>query len=171
MMLIKAATIEDLQALRQLAITTYIDTFGEYYTPDELSKYLDDAYGSSKLYEEFAEPSSKLLLAFDDEKLVGFLRLRKNQIVEKHLGAGNLEIHQLYVLRDHHGAGVSTLLMEEALKYALKQGYSLVWLSVWEHNIRAQRFYSKCGFEVFDKHNYIAGNEPQVDLLMKRNVR
>jgi len=166
----RVGKIEDLQALQQLAITTYTDTFGEYYIPGELKEYLDDAYGSAKLQEEFAEPFSKLLLAFDDNKLAGFLRLRKNQIVEKHLGADNLEIHQLYVHHDYHGAGVSTLLMKEAFRYGLKQGYKVIWLSVWEHNTRAQRFYSKCGFEVFDKHNYMAGNEPQVDLLMKRKL-
>lgn len=170
MILIRAAIIEDLQALQQLAITTYTDTFCEYYTPGELKEYLDDTYGLAKLYEEFTEPSSKLFLAFDDNKLAGFLRLRKNQIVEKHLGADNLEIHQLYVHRDYHGAGISMLLMREAFKYGLEQGYKVIWLSVWEHNTRAQRFYSKCGFEVFDKHNYIAGNEPQVDLLMKRKL-
>ncbi|MBS1779931.1 MAG: GNAT family N-acetyltransferase [Bacteroidetes bacterium] len=163
-------TIEDLQALQQLAITTYTDTFGEYYTPGELKEYLDDTYGSAKLQGEFAEPFSKPLLAFDDNKLAGFLRLRKNQIVEKHVGADNLEIHQLYVHRNYHGAGVSMLLMEEAVKYAVEQGYSMIWLSVWEHNTRAQRFYSKCDFEVFDKYNYMAGNEPQVDLLMKRKL-
>jgi len=170
MILIRAAIIEDMQALQQIAVICYTDTFGEYYTPGELKEYLDDTYGSAKLQEEFAEPSSKLFLALDDGKLVGFLRLRKNQIVEKHLGADNLEIHQLYVHRDYHGAGVSMLLMEEALKYALEQGYSLVWLSVWEHNARAQRFYSKCGFEAFHRHSYMAGNELQVDVWMKRKI-
>ncbi|MBN9483703.1 MAG: hypothetical protein BGO70_08865 [Bacteroidetes bacterium 43-93] len=170
MILIRAATVEDMPALQQLAVLCYTDTFGEYYAPDELNKYLDDTYGSVKLHEEFAEPFSKMLLAFDDNKLVGFMRLRKNLIANKLLGPNNLEIHQLYVHRYYHGAGVSTLLMEEAFKYALAQGYSSIWLSVWEHNTRAQRFYTKGGFKVFDRHNYMAGNEPQVDLLMSRKL-
>ena len=40
-----------------------------------------------------------------------------------------------------------------------------MWLGVWEHNYRAQKFYQKMGFEDTGyKHPFPIGNTPQTDL-------
>ena len=167
----RIAGMEDLPALRRLAISTYTDTFGEYYTPGELSQYLVETYSAEKLQAEFNEPGAVLYLAFDDDdKMIGFLRLRSNRWADEFPGTNQVELHQLYVHSSYRGAGVAKALVEEAIQYASKHGYHHIWLSVWENNFRAQKFYAKCGFLSFRKYSYMVGNEPQVDLLMSRNL-
>ena len=42
-----------------------------------------------------------------------------------------------------------------------------VWLSVWEQNPRAIRFYQKNGFVLFDKHILKLSNDEQYDIMIK----
>nr|WP_228115767.1 hypothetical protein [Sphingobacterium faecium] len=51
---------------------------------------------------------------------------------------------------------------------AIKRKSKYVWLGVWEENPRAINFYKKNGFEEFDKHVFILGDDEQTDILMKK---
>jgi diamine N-acetyltransferase len=53
---------------------------------------------------------------------------------------------------------------------AKENGFDLIWLGVWEHNVRAQAFYKHMGFEKFSSHIFMVGNDPQTDFLMKKNL-
>ena len=47
---------------------------------------------------------------------------------------------------------------------ATEKKYEAVWLGVWEHNIRAQKFYGKYGFEDSGyTHDFPIGSTPQTD--------
>ena len=54
---------------------------------------------------------------------------------------------------------------------AVAKTLDTVWLGVWEHNPKAIEFYKRCGFEVFDKHIFVLGNDPQNDLLMRKQIK
>jgi ribosomal protein S18 acetylase RimI-like enzyme len=56
------------------------------------------------------------------------------------------------------------------LEIAKLKKSDFVWLGVWEHNKKAIGFYRKNGFEVFDHHVFVLGNDHQTDLLMKKTV-
>ena len=45
-----------------------------------------------------------------------------------------------------------------------------MWLGVWEYNPRAQRFYEKNGFRFVGKHTFLLGSDPQIDLLMQKDL-
>ena len=58
-------------------------------------------------------------------------------------------------------------LMNFALDFAMTNKYEVVWLGVWEHNNRAQKFYWKYGFEKSGHtHPFPIGNTPQTDLWL-----
>lgn len=61
------------------------------------------------------------------------------------------------------------MLYEKALQIAKHKNTAYIWLGVWEENPRAISFYKKNGFEAFDNHVFILGNEEQTDILMKLN--
>lgn len=60
------------------------------------------------------------------------------------------------------------ILYEKAIEMAIKRKSKYVWLGVWEENPRAINFYKKNGFEEFDKHVFILGDDEQTDILMKK---
>jgi len=170
MIRIRKAKIEEIPAVRELAIEVYTDTFAEHNTPENLQAFFNDSYDLEKFKTEFYETDSHLYIALDDLKIIGFLRLRKSNEADKYLGTNTIELHRLYIHRDYHGSSVSKMFMDEAMKYGREKKHDWIWLGVWEKNFRAQKFYAKWGFERFSEHIFQMGDDPQVDWLMKKKL-
>ena len=58
-----------------------------------------------------------------------------------------MEIARFYADAPWVGRGVGKTLMESCLDVAREKGCDVVWLDVWEKNLRAIAFYAKWGFE------------------------
>ena len=78
-----------------------------------------------------------------------------------------LEIERIYVIQEYQGKKVGQQLYEKAIQVAKEKKAQYVWLGVWEENHKAIQFYNKNGFEVFDKHVFVLGDEKQTDLMMR----
>ena len=61
-------------------------------------------------------------------------------------------------------------MMEACLETAVARGYDVIWLGVWEQNLRALAFYRKYGFEVVGNHVFQFGTDAQTDLIMAANI-
>ncbi len=167
---IREAKLQDISAMRAVAISSYIDTFASSNTQENMDAFLSDTYSLEKLEEEFIEKNSKLFLAFDGNDVVGFLRLRESDEVLKFLGKNAVELQRLYVLTSAHGKSVGRLLMEKSMIHANQNNYEWIWLGVWEKNYKAQKFYKNWGFEKFSEHTFWMGDDPQIDWLFKKRL-
>ena len=78
-------------------------------------------------------------VAKDGERVVGFVFFGEDK-EDSSVG----EIFALYVLREYYGTGLGRRLMDEAL--AQLADYPVVRLWAVKGNVRAIRFYEKCGF-------------------------
>jgi RimJ/RimL family protein N-acetyltransferase len=91
--------------------------------------------------------NSFLLLAFDGQKVAGFLSARR--------GAANRIKHSAYivcgVLKEYRGKGYGTSLFGELLKWAPENGITRLELTVMSHNEKAVRLYQNMGFELEGK--------------------
>ena len=170
MTLIRETTFGDLPALQRVAIQTQVDTFMAYNTEANMKTYLDKAYNLESLKQELQEPGARNCLAFIDDDLAGFVRLRESTEVEHLLGKNTIEMQRLYVLHQFHGRKVGAALMRDTLAYARSKKYEWLWLGVWEKNVRAQTFYTRWGFERFSEHVFKMGDDPQTDWLLKRKI-
>lgn len=133
-----------------------------------MNAYLQQAYSLEKLLLELDEPGARNYLAFQDNRLAGFMRLRRTSEVEHLLGQNTIELQRLYVDTSLKGKGIGGLMMQEALDYAQSAGFEWIWLGVWERNFAAQKFYRKWGFERFSEHVFQMGYDPQTDWLLRR---
>jgi ribosomal protein S18 acetylase RimI-like enzyme len=167
---IREARLEDLEELREVAISTYHDTFAVHNTPENMVAYFNDAYSLVNLEKEQSEINSKLFLATEDKRIIGFVRLRESDEVKDKLGVNTVEIQRLYVLTSAQGKSVGKKLMQVACDYAHTRKYEWIWLGVWERNFNAQKFYSRYGFEKFSEHTFWMGDDPQVDWLLKKKL-
>ena len=86
-------------------------------------------------------------------------------------GERPVEIQRYYVDASHHGAGLAHQLMTHVVARAEAAGSTVLWLGVWERNPRALAFYRKWGFDVVAEHIFTVGNDPQRDLIMRRDVQ
>lgn len=156
--------------LREVAISSYHDAFASFNTPENMEAYFSESYNLTTLNKELTELASKLFLACEDEKIVGFSRLRESNEVTDRLGKNVVELQRLYVLTEAQGKSVGKLLMEASLNYAVEKEYDWIWLGVWERNFKAQDLYNKWGFEKFSEHVFWMGDDAQTDWLLKKKL-
>ena len=167
---VRPARKEELGMLRKVAIETFIETFAEFNTPENMEAVLKEAYDADTLEREWREAGSVCYLAWEGNNLIGFVRLRLNDEAEDRLGKNTIELQRLYVHPAHQGKKTGSLLMKQVVDYCSEQGYDWIWLGVWERNYKAQEFYSKWSFEKFSEHIFQMGDDPQVDWLLRKRV-
>jgi GNAT superfamily N-acetyltransferase len=170
--LIRQATPDDSKLLTDLSFATFWDAFAHHpkNAPEDLNHYMRQAFSEDQIAAELAATDAIFLIASIDDKPAGYAKLIIGN-TEDGITAGNpVELSRLYSHQEFLGKGVGQDLMNACFKYAETHGHDVMWLGVWEHNPRAQRFYEKNGFRVVGKHTFQLGSDPQTDLLMQKEL-
>lgn len=165
---IAQAGLAHIGLLQTIAIQTFCETFSDVNSEENMKKYLEDSFSIGKLSAELGDENSKFYFARSGNNVIGYLKLNTGQSQTEMKKANAVEIERIYVLKDFHGKKAGQLLYEKALQIARQLNAEYIWLGVWEHNPRAIRFYTKNGFEAFDRHIFILGDDRQTDILMKK---
>ncbi|HET7817313.1 MAG TPA: GNAT family N-acetyltransferase [Sphingomicrobium sp.] len=159
------ATAADAPALDRIFRTTFCDTFGHLYRPEDLASFLakftPEAWAS-----ELDDPSFAFRIAEADSEAVGYAKLGPLRLPVEPDGPG-LELYQLYVHKDWHGAGVAGQLMGWCLAEARSRAARQLYLTVYVDNHRARRFYERRGFVVEGPYAFMVGEQADEDLIMR----
>lgn len=167
---IKPCTEADLDDLRKASIETFVETFGDQNTDEDINEYVRNSLSRAELRRQMREQESAFFFAVIDDDVAGYLKLNVGAAQTEQVGEDALKVERIYALRRFKRQGLGTLMMERAMNEAANRGLNTVWLGVWEHNVAAQRFYERLGFSVFGSHVFTLGDDEQTDLLMKRAV-
>jgi len=165
--IIRKATISDLEIIQEISKQTFLETFAEVNTPENMANYVRENFNPEQMASEINNPNSEFYLASLENEIIGYMKLNFGDAQTEKQKGNNLEIHRIYVLRTFHGKKVGQLLLDEVLKIAKQMAVKSIWLGVWEENHRAMQFYAKNGFVEFDKHIFTLGDDVQTDLLMQ----
>lgn len=165
---ISKAGIQDLKQLQEISTETFVQTFAEVNTKEDMEKYLSEHLSLSKLSAELNNAESDFYFAQLNDQVIGYLKTNSGAAQTELKEADGLEVERIYVLKEFKGKNVGQVLLDKAITVAHDQKAAYIWLGVWEENYRAIRFYEKNGFSVFDKHIFKLGNDEQTDLMMKR---
>jgi ribosomal protein S18 acetylase RimI-like enzyme len=167
----RQAKLDDLAAIQNIGGLTFEETFAPFNSPENMASYLAERFSEKQLESELVSPNSQFFLAWDNDKAVGYLKVNVADAQTEYQEPDGLEIERIYVREDYHGKGVGLDLLYRALEIAVIEGKNYVWLGVWEKNERAIRFYQKHNFRVVDRHEFILGNEVQLDYIMRRELK
>lgn len=149
---IKPCTEADLDDLRKVSIETFVETFGDQNTDEDINEYVRNSLSRAELRRQMREQESAFFFAVIDDDVAGYLKLNVGAAQTEQVGEDALEVERIYALRRFKRQGLGTLMMERAMNEAANRGLNTVWLGVWEHNVAAQRFYERLGFSVFGSH-------------------
>lgn len=72
---------------------------------------------------------------------------------------------RFYVAKEFRGKGLAGLMFEKIKNFAKKNKYESIVLDVFRDNIRAQKFYQKKGFKIFNPEpdkNWLESQNPQL---------
>lgn len=170
---IRRATIEDAETLAKLSWQTFWDAFHHHpkNAPEDMKIYMDEAFSVRKVSEELSDANAIFTIAEAENEIAGYAKIILNSREPEIIAENPIELHRLYSHQKFVGLGIGAALMNECLREAEKNGCDAIWLGVWEHNPRAQAFYRKYDFREIGKHVFLLGNDPQIDLLMQKNLK
>ena len=150
---------------------SFREAFEKDNNPDDFKTYVDEAFSENQISKDLREPGSIFYIAHDNGEAVGYARLRTSmEVNDKFPDKKLIELHRLYSLGKYIGRGIGKALITHCMREAKLKGFDMIWLGVWEHNVHAQEFYKRFGFEKFSSHLFMVGNDPQTDYLLKKNL-
>jgi ribosomal protein S18 acetylase RimI-like enzyme len=167
---IRACKKEDLEALRQICILTYVETFGADNTPENMKLYLEKSFNREKMEEELSNPGSWFYFALVDGEVAGYLKLNGDGAQSDIHDPESLEVERIYIAKAFHGRSIGKAFLDRAMEVAEKLGKKYVWLGVWEENHKALRFYERYGFRIVGKHSFFLGEDEQSDFIMRKDI-
>jgi diamine N-acetyltransferase len=164
----KQAGPEDLELLRDLSISTFRDTYEAHNTEEDMLHHVATVFHPDRLRSEMADSRIGYHIAYADGKPVGYIRVNQNGVQSDVHDPESLELERIYVLKEFQGRRFGDQLIQKTMDLAREAGLKFVWLGVWKKNEKAIRFYERMGFTIFGTHDFVLGNDPQSDWLMKR---
>jgi len=167
---IRHATPHDAELLATFGAQAFYDAFATQNSVEDMADYLKTAFTPAVLARELADSHATFLMAELNGTLVGYAKLQQGTAPTCITGAKPMELARLYSAQSYVGKGIGSSLMAYALQHAQQLGYETIWLGVWEHNHRAQKFYRKWNFQPVGSHIFWVGKDPQQDLLMQRTI-
>jgi diamine N-acetyltransferase len=169
---IRRAAIEDAEMLTELAYQTFWDAFHEHpaNAPEDLADYMEKAFNAEQTRSELEDERSIFLILEIDGETAGYAKVMIGNLEDGISAKRPIELNRLYSRQEFLGKGVGQRLMDECFKIAKENDCDVMWLGVWEFNPRAHAFYKKNGFYEVGKHVFQLGSDPQIDLLMQKDL-
>ncbi len=170
---IRPATMADAEALAALKRTTFRQTFVEGfaipYPPADMARFEEDSYGVPTIAREIADAAHKTWVAEGEGgALVAYAHAGPCKLPHGDLREGEVELYQLYMLREWQGGGLGRALMERALGWMEGRSDGRPWIGVWSGNLRAQRFYTRFGFEKVGEYDFAVGDHRDHEFILRR---
>lgn len=169
---IRRGVVADAETLQPLAVKIFNDAFAAnpLNEPEDMRAYIAEAFSLEQTRRELADANLTFFIAEIEGEMIGYAKLQENSTEDCVSDAHPIELARLYVLQDFHGRGIAERLMNECFAIAEKKNYETMWLGVWEHNFRAQRFYEKLGFVRVGSHVFQLGKDAQTDWVMEKKI-
>ncbi len=167
---IEIAQKNDVNKISEIAKKTFIETFSETNSEEDLIFYLENNFKPEKISEEMDNPNSIFFISYFDDIPCGYLKINFNKTPKELKGYKTIELQRIYILKEFIGKKIGKLLMEKTINIARDKGADYIWLGVWENNHSAKKFYDNWGFKIFGSHIFQTGKNIETDELMKLKV-
>ena len=166
----RVAGPDDAPALGEFMARNFRAAYGLCSTPENIAAAIEQHYGVAAQARQIADPQ------------------RCNLVAEGHAGQwlGHAQLHfggptpepvsprpaaelaRFYVDPSAHGSGVAQAMMAQVDRIARARGATALWLSVWQDQPQAVRYYEKTGFVKAGALVFVVGDDPKDDWLMVR---
>lgn len=169
-MLVSKVEIDGLDTLRSFAERTFRIAFEPYNDPVRFEEYCQKAFSTEQFRKEMEHPESSFWWAWEGDTLAAYLKLNFDKHPQGLSSSQTVQVERLYVEPGLQGRRLGERMLDFAFEKATERGVEWLWLSVWQENPPAVRFYERCGYEIFGTKTFWLGEEAQTDWLMKKKV-
>lgn len=173
---VSTAGLWDAEQLADVAAVTFPLACPPGSSRAAIAAFMDGVLSHERFGEYLTDPQRTILAATEDDSMVGYAMLVSGPPSDPDVArvltyTPTMELSKMYVLPGHHGSEVAAALMAESLARATLGGCAGIWLGVNQQNLRAQRFYTKQGFEIVGTKTFTLGPEIHDDFVMERALR
>jgi ribosomal protein S18 acetylase RimI-like enzyme len=168
--MIRRAGLDDAPALATLGARTFIESFGQLYSAEDLQAFLEESHTAAAYERLLADPRYALWLAEADGRAIGYAMAGPCGLPHAEVAPGDGELKRLYLLASAQGGGIGAGLFGQALEWLERDGPRTLWISVWSENYGAQRFYARYGFEHVGEYAFIVGQQRDREFIFRRTA-
>lgn len=168
---LRRASVEDARALAAFASKAFSDTYGGMDDPGDIADYVAEHFNVEAIAKVIVDTIAITLLAEIDGELVGYAVLKSAGAPACVTGTHPIELARFYLGKGFIGRGIGSRLMLLIHGEALRLGARTLWLSVYERNIRAVRFYERFGFTKVGGKEFLFGGRLYIDPVYSAPVR
>lgn len=150
----------DCKQVQQVATTSWHDTYNGIIPLTIQNHFLKLAYNEEMLLHRVK--TSYFFIAEVDDQMVGFANfsyLRKSE---------NVELIAIYLLKEFHGKGIGSALLNEAIQFI--EGLKKIYVTVEKENQSGFTFYQAKGFEIISEFDDLFDGHLLKSVRMELNV-
>ena len=169
-LVIRPAVPADAAVLASVAAVTFPLACPPHTSDEAKADFIARHLGVTSFAGYLADPDRALFLAEVDGVAAGYTMIVVGEPADADVAAAittrpAVELSKVYVLPEHHGAGVAAALVDASVAEARARGAAAVWLGVNEENVRANRFYEKSGFARVGTKKFLVGERYEDDFV------
>lgn len=169
-------------AAKDILVAVYSHTPGEGLVAGAAESAVSASASRSTIQHPAAEPTTNGASGSKEGNhcdsaegiIVGFAQLTRGSsmaepwVASLEHAASSVELQRLYVDTSYHGKGIGSRLAGSIEDIARREGFTHMWLGVWEENNVAAGLYAKLGYSFIGYHDFAVGSIIQRDdILMK----
>jgi len=166
---IRRAGPDDAEALVDLGVLTFRETFEHLYSSEDLNAYLVEAYAPERIRADLADPAKASWLVEKDGQAIGYALAGPCNLPHPEVTPACGELKRIYFLKAHQRGGLGKVLFAETMAWLQSGGPRDVWLGVWSENHPALRFYDGQGFEKAGEYGFQVGTTVDREFILRRS--
>lgn len=170
MLSIRHACAADAPALASFAAQAFDDSYRDIDEAQALAVYIAEHFTPDEMSRVIADPACTVLLAVGAGQLAGYAVLHDLAAPACVQGAAPIKLWRLYLAQAHTGQGLGRRLLHAAETAARERGARTLWLTVYDRNERAVRFYRRHGFQPVGTSEFLFGGEVYADPVYARSL-
>lgn len=168
---IALAQPDESKAISTLARETFILACADDSDENDLEKHITSKLSANAFLHLINRNDASVFVAKNNEELAGYMVLIFSEKTPKELPKGKcLQLQKLYIASIYHGTGIAKELVHKMKHVIIDAGFSHAWLTVFNGNQRAIKFYVKMGFKIIGTTEFHVGNDIQKDYLMALDI-
>lgn len=156
--------------LKEISMESFTQSFFHLNTHENFDAYVSDAFNEETLKLELSLPDTRFYFIYFQSRLAGYFKINFQALPGPETVINNMELQRIYLLNMFQGYGLGSRVVDYVVDMAKSHNCRAIWLGVWEHNVKAIRFYENKGFIKTGEHMFLLGRDPQTDYIYTLNL-
>lgn len=170
-LIFRAPLSQDVEAVSALGRDTFCETFAHLYRPEDLSRFLEQAYAPDALAPLIEDQNQFWRVLEDPEtrSLIGYVQAGACTLPHPLVTPSCSELKRFYIRQSHQGLGLGGRLITQALHFMTTEFSGDQWIGVWSENHGAQRLYGRYGFTKAGEYGFAVGDQLDLEFILRRD--